>query len=185
MAGCKRFFALQLRVLFSDRAHRPANGLKTLKNQQLTDEKNGEKNPAPKRSFLTEEKNVRDRLLELIGEDSIAAFSRSTGVPESSLRAYLTRGIKPGMDHAVAITDAKGVTVDWLATGRLPKLRADIEGIDNVRMQMAVSAVEEGLQKARKQVPPDRHAELISAAYDLTKRMDRAEIVHLITVLGG
>jgi hypothetical protein len=182
--GHQAFFRASVCVLFSSRASRPINSLKTLKNQLLTGEKNGEYTPVQKRSFLTDEKNVRDRLLELIGEESIAAFSRLTRVPESSLRAYLTRGIKPGMDHSVAIAEAKGITVDWLATGHLPKLRSDIEGIDKVRMQTAVSAVQIGLQAAKKQVTPDRHAELICAAYDLTKRMDRAEIVQIITAFG-
>lgn len=158
---------------------------KVIENQRLGDQSDAKRPNHGQRPFPSDEKDVRDRILELIGLDSGAAFSRLTGIPESSLRSYLTKGTKPGMEHLVAMAQAKGVTIDWLATGREPRLRADIEGIDNARLQVAVSAVEEGLQKARKQVPPDRHAELICAAYDLTKRMDRAEIVHLITVLGG
>lgn len=186
MTRSKRFFALQSSVLLSSWASRPFNSLKTLKNQLLTSEKNAEYIAVPERSFLTEEKNVRTRLLELIGEDSIASFSRSTGVPESSLRAYLTRGIKPGMDHSVAIADATGVTVDWLATGRAPRLRADLvealKGVDKTRLQTAIAAVTEGVSKSGKLVAIDKQAELIGAAYELAKEHDKAFIVRFITI---
>lgn len=127
---------------------------------------------------------MKERIRELMDGDSTSAFARRCGISESLLRKYLS-GAMPSSDRAAAIAEVRGVTTDWLITGRGPKLRADLAGIDKDRLQVAVSAVEEGLQKARKHVPPDRHAELICAAYDLTKRMDRAEIVHLITVLGG
>jgi len=159
--------------------------LKTLKNQQLTGEKNAKSESAQERSFLTPEKNVRDRLLELIGDDSVAAFSRSTGVAESSLRAYLNRGIKPGMDHLAAISEAKGVTVDWLATGREPRLRADVikatGGLDKQRLQDAIAAVEEGLRAAQKRLSPDKHAELISLIYETEGPINRAFVVRMIT----
>ena len=133
-----------------------------------------------------EEKNVRDRLLELIGEASIASFSRSTGVPESSLRSYLTRGIKPGMDHSVSIAEAMGVTVDWLATGRPPRLRAELveamKGVDKVRLQTAIAAVTEGVSKSGKLVAIDKQAELINAAYELTKDHSKDFIVRFITI---
>ena len=186
MTYCKRFFALQSCVLLSSWAPRPVNSLKTLKNQLLTGEKNAEYTAVPERSFLTEEKNVRDRLLELIGEASIASFSRSTGVPESSLRSYLTRGIKPGMDHSVSIAEAMGVTVDWLATGRPPRLRAELveamKGVDKVRLQTAIAAVTEGVAKSGKLVAIDKQAELINAAYELAKEHSKDFIVRFITI---
>lgn len=132
---------------------------------------------------IAESELVR-RLRECIGDEPVNAFARRCGLGESLMRSYL-KGAMPSADRVAAIAEVRGVTTDWLITGRGPKLRADLAGIDKDRLQVAVSAVEEGLQKARKHVPPDRHAELICAAYDLTKRMDRAEIVHLITVLGG
>jgi transcriptional regulator with XRE-family HTH domain len=142
-------------------------------------------NDDTKGSFPGDEKNVRDRLLELIGSDSVASFSRLSGVPESSLRAYLTRGIKPGMDHLVAIADVKGVTIDWLATGKSPRLRAELleamQGIDKQRLQVAVSAVEEGLRVSNKLLTAEKHAELICAAYELATTHDRALIVRIIT----
>lgn len=42
------------------------------------------------------------------------------------MRGYLVEGKKPGLDYLVAIADAGGVTVDWLATGRPPKTRAEL-----------------------------------------------------------
>lgn len=129
---------------------------------------------------------MRDRILELIGLDSGASFSRLTGIAESSLRAYLTKGTKPGMEHLVAMAQARGVTIDWLATGREPKLRADLvealKGVDKDRLQVAIAAVTEGVSKSGKLVAIDKQAELIGAAYELAKEHDKAFIVRFITI---
>lgn len=89
------------------------------------------------------------------------------------------------MDHLVAMAQAKGVTVDWLATGREPRLRADVikatGGLDKQRLQDAIAAVEEGLRVARKQLSPDKHAELISLIYETEGPINRAFVVRMIT----
>lgn len=126
---------------------------------------------------------MRDRILELIGSESGASFSRLTGIPESSLRAYL-KGTKPGTDHLISIAQAKGVTIDWLATGREPKLRADLvtamKGVDRQRLQDTIAAIEEGLRVAQKRLSPDKHAELICLIYDADGPINRAIVIGMI-----
>lgn len=66
------------------------------------------------------------RMKEVIGDESVSSFSRRCGVSEAVLRSYLNDGRAPSIDKAVAIAQAGGVTVDWLATGRPPRTRADL-----------------------------------------------------------
>ena len=157
---------------------------KVITNQVLTGQKDAIQLSSDSRPFPHEETDVRERILELIGAGSSASFSRLTGIPESSLRAYLTKGTKPGMEHLVAMAQAKGVTIDWLATGREPKLRADVikaaGGLDKQRLQDAIAAVEEGLRVAQKRLSPDKHAELISLIYDADGPINRAIVIRMI-----
>lgn len=67
-----------------------------------------------------------DRLKLLIGDKSLAAFSKKCGVKEGSIRQYLG-GSVPGLDKVIAIAEAEGVSVDWLATGKGAK-NADEQG---------------------------------------------------------
>ena len=60
------------------------------------------------------------RLKEVIGEKPVASFARDCGVGESTLRNILA-GAWPRTDILVSIADCGGVSVDWLAVGRLPK----------------------------------------------------------------
>lgn len=65
------------------------------------------------------------RLNDVLGTESVSSFSRRCGFKtEGKLRSYLN-GSLPSIEAAAAIADAGGVTVDWLATGRLPKTRAE------------------------------------------------------------
>lgn len=65
------------------------------------------------------------RLKEVIGDRKVVWFAKECGLPESNIRSYLG-GKFPSIDKAAAIASAGGVTVDWLATGRLPKTRAEL-----------------------------------------------------------
>lgn len=65
------------------------------------------------------------RLREVIGDKKVLHFATECGIGESTLRNILD-GATPRADILVAITDNAGVTVEWLATGRLPKYRRDL-----------------------------------------------------------
>ena len=69
------------------------------------------------------------RLKEMIGDESNSAFARNAHIGEGTLRNILA-GAWPRTDNLVAIADAGGVTIDWLATGRLPKRRSDLKVSD-------------------------------------------------------
>lgn len=65
------------------------------------------------------------RIRAAIGEEPVAAFARRCGFGESLLRKYL-QGSEPSATNLAKIADAAGVTVDWLATGRGPRTRAEL-----------------------------------------------------------
>jgi hypothetical protein len=64
------------------------------------------------------------RLEEISGKNK-SEFSRRCGFKESVLRGYLIDGKKPGLDYLVAIANAAMVNIEWLATGKGPKTRAE------------------------------------------------------------
>jgi len=65
------------------------------------------------------------RLRECIADETVSSFARRCKLPEATIRSYLD-GKKPVFDKLVKIADAAGVTVDWLATGRGPRTRAEL-----------------------------------------------------------
>lgn len=59
---------------------------------------------------------IQQRLLWLIGEESIYRFANRCGLPDSTLRKYL-KGSQPTADRLALISDCTGVSVAWLVTG--------------------------------------------------------------------
>ncbi|MBX3580788.1 MAG: helix-turn-helix transcriptional regulator [Rhizobiaceae bacterium] len=60
------------------------------------------------------------RRLELaISGESVHAFSKRAGIPDSTVRKYLA-GTMPGLDNLIAMATAADVTLDWLAAERGP-----------------------------------------------------------------
>lgn len=57
-----------------------------------------------------------DRLKELIGEQSLAAFARKVELSEALLRKYL-HGSEPSLGKANQIARACNCSLEWLATG--------------------------------------------------------------------
>ena len=67
---------------------------------------------------------LKKRIIETVGDSKVSWFARECGFGESLLRKYLA-GSQPNTLNLVAIARVGGVTVDWLATGRGPKTRAE------------------------------------------------------------
>ena len=68
--------------------------------------------------------SLSERIRLAIGDEPVAAFARRCGFGESLLRKYL-QGSEPSATNLAKIADAAGVTVDWLATERGPRTRAE------------------------------------------------------------
>lgn len=79
----------------------------------------------PDNSRVPDSGSFLRRLKEVIGEKPVASFARECGVGESTLRNILA-GALPRTDILVSIADCGGVSVDWLAVGRLPKYVSEL-----------------------------------------------------------
>lgn len=133
------------------------------------------------RPILSNESGVLvQRMKEMIGDESVSSFSRKCGVSEAVLRSYLNDGRTPSIDKATAIAEAGGVTLDWLATGRPPRTRAELaallkkgapapegapEGSDLWRL--AVEVVQEWQVREGLLLPPDKFLRALELLVEL------------------
>ena len=132
-----------------------------------------------------------------MGEENPTEFGRRCGVGEATLRNIIKSGAWPRTDNLVAIADAANVNIEWLATGRGPKMRgapaipmippappqaeSTVSLEDLERLELAIEAVEEGLGSLYREMTTAKRAQLIVAAYDLLIDMDQKEnVVKLI-----
>ena len=94
---------------------------------------------------------LADRIALAVGKMSGLAFSKKCGFSDSLLRKYLEGSI-PGADKLVAIADAAGVSVEWLATGR-GEMRPGTApagtgaGIDTALMEEIARAIEAAVRE--------------------------------------
>ena len=63
------------------------------------------------------EATFADRLAKIIGRESVASFSRRSGIGESLLRKYLN-GAQSTVKNLVILADAGAASIDWLTSGR-------------------------------------------------------------------
>ncbi len=61
----------------------------------------------------------REHAGTLIGTQSARGFAQKAGMGDSTLRAILN-GAMPRLDNLLRISDAAGVSVEWLPTGKEP-----------------------------------------------------------------
>ena len=67
--------------------------------------------------------SFQERFQMLIPRRGLAEFARKSNLSVGALRRYESGG-SPGIDHAVAISKAAGVSLEWLATGEGPMSRS-------------------------------------------------------------
>ncbi len=153
-------------------------------NQPLASKLNALDKTRGNHSIQKEELNPSERIREAIGEESVASFSRRSGIGDSTIRKYLD-GALPNSINLVAIADAANVNIEWLATGRGPKMRgaalaavpsAPAEPINLDQLTVAISAVEEGLDAIERHLPPAKHAQLIVSAYGMLGELHQRDM---------
>lgn len=71
---------------------------------------------------FADEDSFAGRLKELIGHQSVRAFSKEVGIGQTTIQKYLA-GAMPGLENLVEIARRKAVTLDWLAMGEGAKHR--------------------------------------------------------------
>lgn len=159
---------------------------KTHKTQETPVNYGGEENRTPSDSLVNsrpipekESDAFVARLRAVIGDESNSAFARRCNVNGSSINEGTIRNILAGAwprtDNLVAIADAGGVSIDWLATGRLPKTRAELryippeqDALNRARLRMALILAEEAA--VVQSLTTDQRADMVLTFYHcLTK----------------
>lgn len=149
-------------------------------NQQSASEKKAAGADQQNLSFRENEKKVDVRLREVIGDESLASFGRRCGISEGGIRKYLN-GASPSTENLVAMADVANVNIEWLATGRGPKMRGSVaqpgsaQALDEQLLARSIGTVEDGLRAVGRSLPPDKHAKLIQAAYNLLGRLEASD----------
>lgn len=124
----------------------------------------------------------KDRLREVIADRKLVWFAKECGFSDSLLGAYLRGEKLPGLENLVAMANTGSVTVDWLATGRLPKTRAELRAATQQSQgsqatgsaqlfdtyRLAVEVVQEWQVENGKLLPPEKFARAIDLLVDLS-----------------
>lgn len=72
-------------------------------------------------SSFDEHERFCDRLSLVIGDESIRSFALRANLSPPVIKKYVENDSTPNVERLVAIAEAAGVTVEWLATGKGPK----------------------------------------------------------------
>jgi transcriptional regulator with XRE-family HTH domain len=120
------------------------------------------------------------RLEALIGGMSVRAFARKAGVSDTFLRQCLAGRTEPTRTKLLAIAEAGGTTVEWIATGRAdggdPPAVAERPPLDRELLESIIEVAEQVLEEAGTRLAANRKARLISALYDMHAGTDRDAI---------
>lgn len=119
--------------------------------------------PSARRIPAYESDALVERIKELIGDRRVVWFAAECGIGESTLRNIL-QGALPRADILVSIANAGGVTVDWLATGRPPKTRAELRAASLPLATGAENALKAALQLAEDKIAAGQLTPRLAAA---------------------
>ena len=118
------------------------------------------------------------RLRELLRGQSVNAFAKKCGVPESSMRLYMA-GTQPRPATLMKIANANGVTTDWLAGrkgpapdfGKSSVERALDSYLTATSLESFIEVLEDAQSKTGKRLSPRQKARLISVASQIASRL--------------
>jgi transcriptional regulator with XRE-family HTH domain len=111
---------------------------------------------------------------------SVRAFARKAGVSDTFLRQCLAGRTEPTRTKLLAIAEAGGTTVEWIATGRgetsdQPGI-GERPAVDRDLLESIIEIAEQVLEDAGSRLASGRKARLISALYDMHAGADRESI---------
>ena len=111
--------------------------------------------------------HFKDRLQIAIGDYSVNAFAKKSGITEGSLRTYLTGTSLPGLDKLISISEAAEVNIEWLATGKGPKTNDDHERFNFKLLTLIIEGLDDYETAIEKKQTALERSNIISYAYDL------------------
>lgn len=123
-----------------------------------------------------------DRLATIIGSSSVRAFARKAGISDTFLRQCLSGRTEPTRMKLIAIAEAGGVSVEWLATGREPAGQLGIAEapaappLDQALLETVIECIEESLAQSGRSLTPARMARLVTAVYEMYELQGRSSV---------
>ncbi|MDZ7749367.1 MAG: helix-turn-helix domain-containing protein [Halofilum sp. (in: g-proteobacteria)] len=118
------------------------------------------------------------RLATLVGNMSVRAFARKAGVSDTFLRQCLAGRTEPTRTKLLALADAGGVSVQWLATGTsdTARQRETAAFADRELLETIIEVTESVLESSGRRLSPASKARLIGAVYDTYAGSQRRSI---------
>lgn len=117
------------------------------------------------------------RLASIIGNMSVRAFARNAGVSDTFLRQCLAGRTEPTRTKLLAIAQAGGVRVEWLAAGGEPATGSqwvsESAEPDTALLETTIAVVEQVLQASDERITPQCKARLITALYRMRAAGER------------
>lgn len=111
--------------------------------------------------------HFKDRLQIAIGDYSVNAFAKKSGITEGTLRTYLTGTSLPGLDKLISISEAAEVNIEWLATGKGPKENGDHERFNFKLLTLIIEGLDDYETARKKKLTALERTDIISYTYDL------------------
>ncbi|CAM5522472.1 helix-turn-helix domain-containing protein [Eoetvoesiella caeni] len=106
---------------------------------------------------------------------SVNALARKSGIAQSTVRRYLEGG-EPGRPHLIAIAEAAGVDLIWLATGRgasgAQRVESEPLTPDMDLLEQVISKTERMLARKEKKASPEAKAKVVRMIYEYCLRQE-------------
>ena len=119
------------------------------------------------------ETSFADRLRQLIGSESVSAFSRRVGLSEAMIRKYLN-GSEPTLSRANQIASQANCSLEWLATGQGFQYR-QAEVVDMSALEEALLLALELLDAGEATLSNEKALKLLVALYQYLRATKRAD----------
>ena len=118
-------------------------------------------------------KPFHERLKIAINVESVNAFAKRSGIPEGTLRTYLSGASLPGLDKLVAISDAAQVNIEWLTIGKGPIKPSAEEALeyDEHLFRAVIEILESYWLKEENKLSPSEKASMITDVYAVAFEM--------------
>lgn len=119
------------------------------------------------------ETSFAERLRQLIGGESVSAFSRRVGLSEAMIRKYLN-GSEPTLSRANQIARQANCSLEWLATGQGFQYR-QAEVVDMAALEEALLLALELLDAGEATLSNEKALKLLVALYQYLRTTKRAD----------
>jgi len=137
----------------------------------------------------------KQRLKDIIGQESVRSFGRRCGLAEKTLRNYMAGKQYPTLDRLALIAETSGKSISWLATGEertntlaepmTPYVNQVVETqpLDKQLLETSIEAIEVLCDKRNIKMSPKKKAKIVTLVYMMSledKKLDESLCYQLV-----